>query len=63
MEQPEGALPETPFEWGPTAEQNNALYGQAACKTLQWLEANGSIAGLLGNLRRTAATGVPATEG
>jgi hypothetical protein len=44
---PEVKLPASPFEWSSSAGHTPGLYAQAACRVLQWMEANGGNAGLL----------------
>jgi hypothetical protein len=51
--QPDGQLPESPFEWAPAAGKTPGLYAQAACAVLHWMDANGGRPGLL-----TALAGV-----
>ena len=55
--EPDGPLPESPFEWAPASGLDRSLYARAACASLRWLEANGGAPGLLAALRRVAETG------
>jgi len=40
-------LPSSPRQWRHSAGLNHQLYAQAACRVLQWMEANGGKDGLL----------------
>jgi hypothetical protein len=52
---PGGDLPSSPFRWADAvreAGRSQALYARAACRVMQWMEANGGTPGLLAVIRQ-----------
>lgn len=52
LEEPNGDLPSSPFQWRSAAGKTPGLYAQAACRVMRWMEENGDQAGLRAAISR-----------